>query len=270
LNRVGKLWLLSIMAGASAAFAEASWKLYDLRDLLAALPARSDGPEARTDGENVEEMLDRVCDAFAIGCTPLTPGIYGIEAQDADHARLQLLLQGLRDLYQDRYAVQFFVYRSPVERAPRIGDEAPAIKPVQCHQFVTSRRTPTRLHILAQSAFVSGVTPVVAQSVSAFEPKTTAIHDGLDLSVLVGANGNDEEGTTLGIVGEMKRVTWPKQAVDDSPFGPAEVRLRFPLIDVRTIQSNLHVKFDKAVVVSVSAGYDEGECFILAASIRKL
>lgn len=288
--------LLLVLAISSSAFGQASWKLYDLRDLISALPPvdekRGDGgtglgrgvghlpaPEwppikdidaTKVAGKNVDDLLNQLCGSMGIKCTRLVAGVYGIEAQDADHARVQDLLEGLRNLYRERYAVELVLIRVPVDQAPAIGAEAQASSPTARHQFVVSRRTPARVAILSISTFLSDVSPVVAQSAVGYAPDTTSVDDGLDVSVLVGSDGDEKDGTSIEVVGGLRRVSWPQEGTDFKTAEGGQIGMKFPVVSVRSVQFHLQPKYGKLMVMGVLAGFEEGQSLVLAASVRKL
>ncbi len=269
----GQRWTIGLsclLAASPCAFGQASWKLYDLRDLISALPPVPDEGGEAEPGKNVDDLLSRVCLAMSADCTRLVAGVYGIEAEENDHVRVHGLLEGLRDLHDERYAVELLLFRTCADQALAVGSETQVPTPAYRHAFVVSRRTPSRVAVLSQTAFVSGASPVVATDAVGYELEKTAVDEGLDVSVFVGGNGDDKDGTSIEVTGALRNVSWPKEAAELKTAEGAQIPMRFPLVSVRSVQSHLQIKYGKPVVLSVLAGFEEGQALVLAGSIRKL
>lgn len=254
------------------ASAETLWKLYDLRDLISSLPpaAQENGAAAEEPGKNVAELMDRICGALNVPCTRLVDGVYGIEAEENSHAHLQSMLEGLRDLHRERYAVELVLFKSSADEAPGIGDET---KPINCmhrQRTVIARRTPTRVAIVSEKTYQSGITPVVATGVVGYAPEATRVDDGLAVTLVVGADAETADGTSIKVSGDLRQVTWPDEAAAPKTTDASAMPLQHPLVSVRSVQSHLQIKYGKLIVLGVAAGFEEGKCFVLAASVRKL
>jgi len=288
--------LVCVLSATPSVFAEGSWKLYDLRDLISALPppqGKEGEPAPHTEKsiyglmapeslpmsvaanaprpeKNVDELMNQICGAMNLKCTRLLAGVYGIEAEDAEHGRVQNMLERLRDIYRERYSVELLVFRAPTAQAPALGAETPPADPIYVDRFVVSRRTPTRAAILSQNTFVSGVSPVVAQSAAAYAFEKTHVDDGLDVSVLVGADNEDKDGTSIQVVGELQKVSWPEEATELRVTEGGPIHLKFPVVNVRSVQCHLQIKYGKLVVLGSLTGFNEGESVVVAASVRKL
>jgi hypothetical protein len=287
--------LVAVLLFPSASRAQASWKLYDLRDLVSALPAAHEESTGTTSGSeqrfrfgpgldlrktpeivptkagarNVDDLMNRICDSIELDCTRLVAGVYGIEAEEPDHARVQQMLEGIRNLYRERYAVEIVLFRVPVDQPPAVGTETTGVAPDVRQHLVVSRRTPTRVAILSYNSFLSGLSPVVATGAVGYAPETSTVDDGLDVSVVVGTNGQEADGTTLEVTGEVRTVTWPHEGTELWTADGAHTSLRFPVISVRSVQFHVHVLFDKLTVLGVLAGFEEGQSLVLAASVRR-
>lgn len=261
---------LSGIIASSAVYAEASWKLYDVRDLIAALPPAADSPEDKQPGKNVDDLLAQVCAVMALQCTHFLTGVYGVEAEDGDHARLQNMLEAVRDLYKERYVVELVLFDAPAAQAPAIGSEVQAAPAATGQRFVASRRTPTPVTAISRRTYLSGVEPVIAQNAVGYAPEKTTVDEGLDVSVLVGTNGDEPGGTSIEITGELRKATWPAGENELSTQDAVQMKLRFPRLDLRSIRCHLRLPQGKLVVVGVVAGFSEGQSVVIAASAQKL
>jgi hypothetical protein len=180
------------------------------------------------------------------------------------------MLESIRELYRETYAVELILSRSPSEHAPAIGAEVKLEKPEYRQHFVVTRRTPTPIAMHSINTFLSGVEPVVAQGAVAYQSVDSAVSDGLDVTVLVGVNGDNQHGTTLQLSGELRKVSWPENLSEATPVDTTPLKLRFPIVSVRSVQSRLDVKYEKPTVLSVLAGFEAGESIVITALVRKL
>lgn len=299
------------LAAGSPAAAQVSWKVYDLRDLTGLMtpktdadatadstlpyvavpapsvyepvPRQSSAGELRsasalaTGGSVANDLISQLCDAMALTHTSLLTGVFAVEAEEGDHARLVQMLDDIRRLYVERYEVEIVVFMAPPGQAPSLGDPATPTDPMRRHSLVVARRTPTPLVLITRHSYVADLTAVVATGSVAHDPEIGSVEKGLRLSVLVGARKEEGNTTSLQIVGELRQVALGKMAeasvTPDTPNTatvPLSAQIELPAQSVRSIQSDLRVEYGRSTVVAVSDGFDRGECLVIAASVRKL
>ena len=190
------LGLAATFVAAPNTYAQVSWKLYDMRDLIGLIPPTTPlvAQPFVERGKSVDELMDRVCTALGIVHAPLLPGVYGVEAEDAQHTQVKGLLEKIRALYAERYEVEIVWFTAPAEEIQSIGDQITPVEPLHRHRLVVTRRTPTPLTLITRHSYVSDLTAVVATSAMAHDPETRSIDGGLQLSILVGAGQEEDKG----------------------------------------------------------------------------
>ncbi len=284
------LTLATLVFAVPAVSAQSSWKVYDLRDLLGLIPpprpADVPSPEPRVGmgiyGEppespapkgaphSVDQLMDRLCNALAVNCTPLLAGVYGVEADDAEHTQVLQMLEEIRALYGERYEVEIVYFMVDAEQAPAIGDPATPAGPLHRCRLVVTRRTPTPLTTVTVQSYISDLQPVVAQNAVAYDPLTERAADGLEASILVGAGKDEGNATSIQVIGKLRRVSMGKMSGPVLSGDPSGLQIELPAVSVRSIQSHLRVEYGKLTVLSVLDGFDAGQSFVIAASARRL
>ncbi|MFQ5494484.1 MAG: hypothetical protein ACE5EX_03805 [Phycisphaerae bacterium] len=304
------------MAARPAFGQDPSWKLYDVRDLIGLLPPlehassaataspRTPGglllsgetlPAAGTGGPgshrtpasfvggaaSVDELMDRICGTLFLDPKPMLPGVYGIEAEEAEHERVQQMLGKIRALYSERYAVDLVWYTVPIADGPSIGDEITPVEPMHRHRFMVARRAPTALFLGQQHAYLADLTAVVATGAVGYDPETKRVDNGLRLSLLVGAGPDTKDTTWIQLIGELRRVTMGKFAGSVRIAEPAAPQphettratvmpIELPTVGVRSIHASLRVELGKLTVLNVLDGFGGGDSIVVAVSVTKL
>ncbi len=286
------LTLMTALAAASPASAQTSWKLYDLRDLIGSLPppprveaaavTRSvftipaGGPTAPRPGSageptgSTRELMDRLCAGLGVAHTALLPGVYGIEAEETGHTALVNMLEQVRELFTERYEVEILWFVASPDQAPSIGDPVTPTGPLHRHRLVAARRTPTELVHVSQYTYVSGINPIVAQQAVGYGPETRREESGLRLSILVGAGSETDTATSLQVTGDLRRVAMGKMSGPLITDAARSMELELPQVSVRSIRSSIRIEYGKLTALGVTDGFDDGQCVVIAASVRKL
>jgi hypothetical protein len=262
--------IVALCAAGSPVSAQASWQIYDLRDLIPMLPRDPMAEDFDLErGENVDALLGSLCTAMAVECTPLVPGIFAIEAEADEHARVATMLEAVRALYREQFVVELIVYRTPADRAPAIGSPPAIPESSNRMHFVVPRRTPVPVMVTSQRAYVSDVSAVVATSAVAYEPQTASVDEGLDLSLVVGAGPDSDTRTSVDLLGSVRRATWaePTGELAIPEVGP--VRIELPILSVRSVRSHVELEFGKPAVVAVATGFGDNECIVMAMTVKK-
>jgi len=94
--------------------------------------------------------------------------------------------------------------------------------------------------------------------------------DGLNFTILVGAGKEADNVTLVRITGELRRVTMGKASVPMTFHETTTTAVELPAVAVRSICTDLPVRLGKLTVLSVLDGFVEGECVVVASSIRKV
>ncbi len=299
---ISKILLLTTLAATLTATPAAtaqeswSWKLYDLRDLIGLIPPTMSVKEEpshiaqmrpyttteqtapKPDKEILDKLMDKLCTVLAVDGTRLFAGVYGIQAEDIQHALLLRTLEEIRALYAERYEVEIAWFTAAADQAPAVGDVATPVNPMHLHRLVATRRTPTPLEVITQYAYVSDLQAVVATGAVAHDPEIETAEGGLRASILIGAGQEKEGATTIQIVGELRRVVMGKMSgpltgTSTGSAGSSEtssMQLELPIVSVRSVRSDIHIEYGKPTVLGVLDGFDDGQCFVLAASVRRL
>lgn len=284
------LALATTLFAVPAASAESSWKVYDLRDLIGLIPPPrpTEAPRPGAPGgtsvfgkpleppapkkatHTVDRLMDRLCNALAVNCTPLLAGVYGVEADDAEHTQVLQMLKEIRTLHAERYGVEIVHFMVKADEAPAVGDPVTPAGPLHRSRFVVTRRTPTPLATVTVQPFVSDLQPVVAENAVAYDPLTERAADGLEVSILVGAGKDEENATSIQVIGDLRRVSMGKMSGPLVGGDPSGLQIELPAVSVRSIQSHIRVEYGKLTTLSVLDGFDAGQCFVLAASVQNL
>lgn len=270
--------LIFTMLPATAAWAQSSWRVYDIRDLIAALPASDDAAQPapppsgsifQSQPNTLEETVEALADRLGMDFMPMFSGIFGCEADEAQHAQFLEVLSQLRQLYQERYAVDISVYEVESASAPNIGDEMPAGTEASRHSLVVTRRSPTEVTALTRHAYVAEVQPVVASRATGYSPDVRHVEDGLRLRVVVGAGEENAEGITIAISGHVRQIKLERRS-DPVHASESGLRVDLPSERERSIQSHMRVPFGSARVLAVVPGFDGEHAIAIAAAVRKL
>ena len=247
------------------AYAEPTLKLYDLRDLVATVPVDSE----RTQEERIKKIVENLVSGMNLTYDVWLPGIYSIQAEDAEHVKFRHMLNQFRELFEERYEVEIVQYTIEMADVPSIGDEVSPASFVRRQRLVTTRRTPTPVEIISRHTFVSEIVPVVANGAVGYAPETDQVDEGLRVSLLVGAGEEYEKTVSIHLFGNVRQVVMGKMsgplADDRSPL-----QLELPVERSRSIQSNPHIPFGKLTVLAVTAGFDGSDSIVIAAMVRKL
>lgn len=285
---------LSTVASASAS---PTWKLYDLRDLFGLLPpperVEVPMPQAMSYGsmgeptphdppppppDAVDELMDRLRINLDLDVTKLFPGVFGIEGEEAQHATLVKMLNQVRSLYKERYEVEILWYATPSDQSPGIGDPVTPAEPVHRHRLVVPRRTPTEVAQITQQAFVSEIQPVVATGAMGYASVTQNEESGFRVAILVGAGDDTQSTISIQINGELRQVIMGKlsgsaegkSSRSDAIDNTRSMAIELPTVSIRSIRSLVHVESGKRTVLAVVDGFMDGECIVVAATVRPL
>lgn len=291
LNRtIPLIALMTTLAATQTAHSQADstpWKLYDIRDLMAVIPSpRVDTetsrrvefqsimqpvtpePESvRETQSQVDQLMDRLCDALGLRCKQFLAGVYGIEAEEDEHTQIVQLLEEVRALYATRYEVEVFWYPVASDQAPSAGEEAKPTDPLHRHRLVVSKGTPTPLTQVSLYRYVDSLQPVVATSSAAYDVKTRTATDGLQATILVGIGEEDLNVTSLQITGDLRRVSMDKTSAPIVHEG-STLRVDLPVVTIRSVQCSRRVGIGALTVLTVVDGFEEGECLVIAARVR--
>lgn len=263
---------------------ESAWKVYDLRDLAAVLPPPEVNEQPAAEGtdekperrepppdrmESVERLMETLCDDVLGIMIPieLSDGIFALEAEPATHEQLTDLLDTVRELYSERFAVTLRLYRTPADSAPRLGDEPPDAPPWFEVQLTAQRRSPTPIVHLEQRAYLANLMPTVAEGAVGYMPQIEVAEAGVELMVLVGAGPQDDNGTTVLVDGQIRDAAVNGQS---PPFGSEGNRVDLPSTEVVSVHSSLPVAFDRPTVIYVSADPDEGLALVIAVAVGRI
>jgi hypothetical protein len=262
---------VALAAGPSAS-AQETWKLYDLRDLIAVLPPTTppEEPCLAAGARSADELMERVCNALGVRHAPFLGGVYGVEAGDAEHTQVRQLLEQIRSLYSERYAVELVWFTAPAGETPSIGDQVAPAELHHRHRLVVARRTPTPLVVVTRHSYVSDLTAVVATSAATHDPRTAITDAGLQLSVLVGAGPEEADSTSIQLVGELRRVTMGRKSGPVGTLETGSMAIELPTVSTRSIRTDLRLTRGKVTVLNVLDGFKEDECIVLAGSVKKL
>lgn len=286
------LALLTTLAATPVAHAQADstpWKLYDMRDLMTVIPPPKVNmqasqramlesllqpvtPESASSGEasgRVDQLMDRLCGALGLEYTQFLVGVYGIEAQEAEHTQIVELLEEVRALYATRYEVEVFWYAVPAAQVPSAGEEAKPTDPVHRHRLVVSRRTPTPLTQVSLHTYVAGLQPVVAQSSAAYDVETRTAADGLQATILVGIGEEDLNVTSLQITGDLRRVRMDRTSAAIVHEG-STLQVDLPVVTIRSVLCSRRIGIGANTVLTVVDGFEDGECLVIAARVQRV
>jgi len=256
-------FLFPVVCG--SAWAEPTLKLYDLRDLVATVPVDSE----RTQEERIKKIVENFHYHMGLTFVMWLPGIYSVEAEEAQHAKFHQMLYQFRTLFEDRYEVEIVQYTIEMADVPSIGDEVSPASFVRRQRLVTTRRTPTPVEIISRHTFVSEIVPVVATDAVGYVVETDQVDEGLRVSLLVGAGEENEQTTSIHLFGSVREVVMGKMSGSlEDERSPLQVEL--PMERSRSIQSNLRIPFGKLTVLAVTAGFDGTDSIVIAAMVRKL
>ncbi len=223
--------------------------------------------------DSVDKLMGKLCDGLAVDHTGLFPGVYGVEAEATEHATLLSMLERVRELYTERYEVEIIWYGSSTEKAPRIGDPVTPTEPLHRHHLVVARRTPTKIAQVSRYAYISGINPVVATGAVGYAPEIGREHSGLHASIMVGAGSETETATSIRVWGDLRRVAMGKMGRMSGPVTTVEshsMEIELPAVSLRSIQSSIRIEYGKPTTLAVIDGFEDGECVVVAALVRRL
>ena len=123
--------------------------------------------------------------------------------------------------------------------------------------------------MVTHHAYIAGINPIVASGATAFAPEIDHVTEGFRVSLLVGAGDEDEDTTTIHLVGSVREVVMGKMSgpVEDER---AQLQVELPVERSRLIQSNIRISFGKLTVLAVADGFEADSSIVVAAMVRKL
>jgi hypothetical protein len=283
------LTALTLTPAARAQTDSTPWKLYDVRDLMSVIPPPKVNmetsqrvmlesllqpvtPDTGSTGEapgQVEQLMDKLCDALGLQCKQFLVGVYGIEAREEEHAQILELIEQVRALYVKLYEVEIFWYPVPADQAPSPGQEAKPTDSSHRHRLVVPSRTPTPLTQVSLHTYVAGLQPVVATSSAAYDVQTRTAADGLQATVLVGVGEEDPHTTSLQITGDLRRVRMDRKSAPIMNEG-ATLQVDLPVVTIRSVQCSQRIGLGANTVLTVVDGFGEGQCIVIAARVEAL
>ena len=102
------------------------------------------------------------------------------------------------------------------------------------------------------------------------EPKTPATKlSAAARSAQFGAAEEDATTTSIQISGDLRKLTMGRISAPITHDG-SELQVELPVVSVRSIRSSGRVEFGKLTVVGVVDGFEDGQCFVIAAAVHKL
>jgi len=214
--------------------------------------------------------MDTLGASLGFNCVALSPGVYGVDAEEADHATLLDLLEKIRNLYAEHYAIQVAWYATPPADAPAIGDIVTPSEPFRRDRLVVARRTPTEFTQVRRSTYVSKIDPVVATSAVGYASEIGSVESGLRASIMVGTGPEANDTIEVRMTGTLSRATMGKMGGAVHTDKTLEMQVELPEVSVRSIRSNLRIENGKLTVLNVVDGFEEGTSIVVAVSVRKL
>ena len=250
-------------------------RVYDLRDLGAALPPDTHGRDS------AEVLVTNLAAATGSGAQRLLGGVYAVVATPEKHATLEMMLKRVRDLYTQTYQVQLHLYSVPAAEAPAVGTAPENLRPGEAISRATisaPRRTPTEFFSLRRHAYIAEWQPVVGANAVGYDPESAEIEDGLRVQVTIGAGPDAPErggargeggGELVQIRGELSSATL--QSVTAPAIGTDGGTLMFfvPRVETRSIRMEERVALGTPTVVSVVDGFEDGQVVVLVVTVRK-
>lgn len=199
----------------SAGNVEPVLRVYDTRDLAAALPSGNpspgiltilprfessgpdggllrlgvSGPAPSKDAAAVSPadlVVSRLCEQLSLQKEALVEGVYLITGEDAQHEQFVKLLEDVRSLYQGAYELEILVYPAPAAQAPAIGSDAePQSVTIRTRQVI-GRRVESRIAVTEEISYIRDWQPVVGNESVGYDPDPGTVTKGLRLIVTAG------------------------------------------------------------------------------------
>ncbi len=212
--------VLSALAFSRAApLNEPILRVYDTRDLAAALPAspgsvaggfyhlvprlESSGPDgalvrldfapasgtakAAESAAPADLVVSRLCDQLSLQREPLVEGVYLITGEAEQHEQFVKLLEDVRSLYQGAYELEIFAYPASAAQAPALGASAESTGVTLRSRQVIGRRVESHIAMTEEISYVRDWQPVVGNSSVGYDPEPGTATKGLRLAVTAGA-----------------------------------------------------------------------------------
>jgi len=216
---------LALTLSAAAAFAQPAdsselvLRVYDARDLAAALPAPTRAgarhgtlsivPRITPSGENgsevrlgialeggaegttaaagpvsaVDLVVTRLCDQLSLSREELVEGVYVISGAAAQHERFVKLLQDVRSLYEGAYEFELYSYPAAAAQAPGVGAPAELQTVTLRTRQVIARRVESRIAITEEITYVRDWVPIVGHQSVGYDSDTGTVTKGVRIAV---------------------------------------------------------------------------------------
>ncbi len=298
--------LALVESGRATTSSDASFRMYDLRDLAVLLPPEVPEPTepvtgdlpmirlmsvARAAGQSspvktpIQHLVGQVTSALGLSATEISTGIYLIRAEDAIHTQLGDIFGRVRALYSDVVDVEIAVFHVTADKAPALGSAANVDATATRIRQTVSRRAPTRFAAMRSTCFVSDWQPVVGTQAVGYDPETRWLDDGLDATIIVAGAGADTgpiapkagDTTHLIVRGSLTSIdprstTFGHVDLDQTTGGVtgkagAALVIVTPIVQQRSIDADIGIPAGKPTVISVVPGFEEGQVIVIAATI---
>lgn len=295
--------LASSLAFASA-HAQMVSRMYDLRELAAALPDpdqsssarvpilsdipilgslfRSDAPAPDAKGETTEEresatdrLVLKLSGFLAMSCVELVDNVYFVDGDEPSHTKFAEALSRVQSLYADRVLVETTCKEVDAGVQVKIGEAPPeGGEHAVTSKAVTARRGIARLQATRAVTYVARWTPIVGDGSVGLEPGVASVTDGIALEVRVGGTVDEPRVGVRGVISnaqiESVKVPGEQAMTGDKatiiPGGLLDIGL--PRIERRVVDSEVSAPHGRAAVVAVVPAFEEGKQIVVSVSVK--
>ena len=226
-------------------------------------------------------VINSLAEASSMIIQTISPGILAATGTKDQHDLFQRLITQLRTVDSGSFEIEITVSKAQGEQAPAIGQPFNATGDVERVKQAIRGRAEALIHATESIAYISEWVPVVGNSSVGYQPQTKEVVSGLRLvaSVSPATAGRVD----LRISGTLDRadvkttknaVVAPGNAAVGAGQGvPSDLGIGLPTVQSRSIQCELAVPFEQAIVIAVATGFDSGgptNAVVIAAKIRQL
>lgn len=163
-------------------------RVYDLRELQSYAAIQGAG----TPHERLQELVNRIGEAAeAEAWNELIDGVFAVWGAPRSHDRMDQLIETVRELFNDRYAVSVACYVPTTEIGMSVGE---AFADDEGSHFALKTHIeqsifgggPVRLASTVRTQYIGSWMPIVGNSALAYQPSIEDEMEGLETTVLVG------------------------------------------------------------------------------------
>ncbi len=217
-------------------------------------------------GDQIDRTMNSLCAMVGAGCASLADGVYAVGATPGQAEAIHEVLDGMRELHDNRYDTELVMIGMTGLDLPNIGSSL-TLTGDAAARVRHSIREGASVGFDASTTinYIADLQPVVSDSAVGYAPGIEQVLSGLQAEVSISSTLG---GIELSLRGSVTDVSVAD--VNLNLLGGDSLLLQVPTVSSRSIAGSQKLQFGELTVVSVLSGFEPGESIVIAVRVSEL